>query len=147
MHALGDDRADAFDGGDLLLGSFHDPIEVTHGPGQHARPRPAEMPDVQPHQKVRQGPLLRRVDGPLKVADGDLAEPFQLPHSVVVDAVNVGHVLQQRRVHAGEHPDAAFTETLNVHRPSRREVANAADALARAVEVGAEGVALAFQPH
>ena len=95
-------------------------------------------------QQVGQRSGLGRLDGPLQVGDRHLAETLEGADPVEVQVVDVGHV--------GEQPGLArTTPTVRSPRPSmsmaapRGEVGDALHPLAGAVDVDAEGVALAFE--
>ena len=113
---------------------------MAHPAGQHLGADAAQVADVEADQQVGQRPVLGRLDGALQVGDRDVAEALQRPHLVPVDRVNVADVVDQAVL--DEQPARLLAQPLDVHRATGGEVVDAALALGRAVDIGAERVAL-----
>ena len=97
-------------------------------------------------------PISRRCSGRVarcqwrhQVRSREGAEALQPRQRLGGERVEVGHVVQHAQADEQLHP--LFAQSLDVHGRPRAEVGDPLDPLGRAVEVGAERVALPRQPY
>ena len=102
------------------------------------------MADAQSDQHPVQWAGPRPVDGTEEIADRYRPEPFQPFEGRGGERIEVGDIGEHAVRHEQFHP--LLAQPFDVHRRPGGEVGDPLHALGRAVEVGAEGVALVGQP-
>ena len=113
---MGDDRADALDRGDVVLARVEQSVEMAERLGQYAADRAAGVADAEADEQVGERPLLRSLDRLLQVGDGDLAEALEGAHTIPVERVDVGRVVDQIVVEEQRHACAHRAPRCPSHR-------------------------------
>ena len=141
-HAGGDDRPDAVDGRPVAASSArHDGVD--RRPTARARATEPTWPRCRMPRPTRRRCSGRDRDSSMAPSRLAIDSCWQIPRGPRRwrgEAVEVGHVLEQSVVDEQLHP--LLAQALDVHGRAGGEVGDALDPLARAVEIGAEGVAL-----